>query len=582
MKKLFRKLIIAVLVIAAVAAFRLGSVLRDRPEPVCGYAVFFTDTGRFLNCYGEAEETQAPYAEDGEIWLPAVTALKGVGGELIGKRISIGGEETDISAYTGEDGSEKFVRASQLCREFGLSMRKYSGMLQIGPELEDIDSGRRDMLADELGYVKKETAPYTPETGEAVHIDPYRKSGYDTVVSWVRDLEEAYPELVTSFEAGTSVEGRTIYGFTMGRGERVIYMEAAIHASEYVTSNVIAYMADRYLVGYREDTCEEGYISYRELLDNFTFYIIPQVNPDGVNIAQNGFKASTLPVWTYDAQGANYPYQYKANANGVDLNRNFPYHWDPKLENGITWPSRRYYCGPEAASEPETRMIINIMQNIPAEAFIDVHKFGEELNWIDSDATPEYRARYTALASRLAEDSGFTDLGTEKTKFGGYAMNYNLHTNDVFSCVVEVCRLYPYNEGQLNLIVKNIWRMGLVIGEELLKLDDCKEGLRIELNGRTFVTISDASRSDDGISVAQLQAVIEAIGGSLTCDGSDEIAASLNGREVRRACADTVKPGEDVYALTPEGQCVNATHLLADLGVQVLLEGKTVKVTCPG
>ena len=147
---------------------------------------------------------------------------------------------------------------------------------------------------------------------------------------------------------------------------------------------------------------------------------------------------------------------------------------------------------------------------------------------------------------------------------------------------MEVCRLYPYNEGQLNLIVKNIWRMGLVIGEELLKLDDNKEGLRIELNGRTFVTVSDASRSDDGISFAQLKAVVEALGGTLQYDSSEQIDASLDGKEAHRICADAIRPGEDVYALAANGQCVNATHLLADLGVRILLDGKTVKVTYPG
>ena len=346
-----------------------------------------------------------------------------------------------------------------------------------------------------------------------------------------------------------------------------------------MTSNVIAYIADRYLAGYREDTCEEGYISYRELLDSFTFYIVPQVNPDGVNIAQHGFRASTLPVWKYDAQGADYPYQYKANANGVDLNRNFPYHWDPKLENGIMWPARRYYCGPEAASEPETRMIIDIMRNIPAEAFIDIHKFGETLNWIDSDATEEYRSRYSALAKRMAKDSGFEDLGCERVKFGGYAMNYNLHVNDVFSCVVEVCRLYPYNEGQLDKIIKRIWRLGLVLGEELLKLDDRKEGLRIELDGRTLVAISDASRRDDAISLTQLETIIEAVGGDVHYDDQGDVSVSFNGKNAVRSCSDTLKAGEDVYAVAADGRCVNATHLLADLGVSIILEGKTVKVT---
>jgi hypothetical protein len=224
-------------------------------------------------------------------------------------------------------------------------------------------------------------------------------------------------------------------------------------------------------------------------------------------------------------------------------------------------------------------MIIDIMRNIPAEAFIDIHKFGETLNWIDSDATDEYRSRYSALAKRMAEDSGFEDLGTERVEFGGYAMNYNLHVNDVFSCVVEVCRLYPYNEGQLDKIIKRIWRLGLVLGEELLKLDDRKEGLRIELDGRTLVAISDASRSDDAISLTQLETIIEAVGGDVHYDDTGDVSVSLNGKNAARNCSDTLKAGEDVYAVSADGRCVNATHLLADLGVSIILEGKTVKVT---
>ncbi|MBQ3999484.1 MAG: hypothetical protein II643_00635 [Oscillospiraceae bacterium] len=577
--RLYKKLIIAALVIACIAAFRFGAVFKDRTEPVSGYTVFFVGADRYLSSYGETEETLPPYIIENEIYVPALTVLKGLGGEIFGGKIRFGGQDTELSDYLRDDGTEEFVSAEELCSRFGLCRREYQDMLQIGFEMEDIDADQRALIAEELGYVRREKEPEKSPEGEAVRIDPYRKSTYDTVVSWVNDLEKAYPDLVTSFDAGTSVEGRTIPGFTMGRGERVIYMEAAIHASEYVTSNVIAYIADRYLAGYREDTCEEGYISYRELLDSFTFYIVPQVNPDGVNIAQHGFRASTLPVWKYDAQGADYPYQYKANANGVDLNRNFPYHWDPKLENGIMWPARRYYCGPEAASEPETRMIIDIMRNIPAEAFIDIHKFGETLNWIDSDATEEYRSRYSALAKRMAKDSGFEDLGCERVKFGGYAMNYNLHVNDVFSCVVEVCRLYPYNEGQLDKIIKRIWRLGLVLGEELLKLDDRKEGLRIELDGRTLVAISDASRRDDAISLTQLETIIEAVGGDVHYDDQGDVSVSFNGKNAVRSCSDTLKAGEDVYAVAADGRCVNATHLLADLGVSIILEGKTVKVT---
>jgi len=573
-----RKLLAAALIVAAAAGFALSADEKPAPVPDLTYEVFLADTGTFLSAFGEYSQTPAPYAEAGGFYVPAVTAIRGLGGEVIGKTVSFMGTETDLSEFTGAEG-EVFISAADLCSRFGLSMRRYGGLLQIGQECCDIPASERSAIEAQTGYTgyTDRAGEDTQELTEVTHIDPYRKSTVDNVISWIDSLEEAYPELVTSFTAGLSVEGREIKGFTMGRGERVIYMEAAIHPSEYVTSNVLMYIADRYLAGYRSGGHLDGYISFRELLDNFTFYIVPQLNPDGVNIVHNGFYASTLPVWKYDAQGANYPYQYKANANGVDLNRNFPYRWDPKLENNITWPCRRYYCGPYAASEPETQAVINVMNSIPAEAFLDFHKFGETISWHDSETDEAYVERYSALGNRLAADSGFDDVGEEYIEFGGYATNYNLHVNEVFACTVEICRFWNYNENRLDDVVRNIWRIGLVVGEELLKLDDVKEGLRIEADGRTVPGVTDGSRSDSFISAAQFTDAVAMMGGTAEVLEDGTAVLTLNGVTVARSCTDEVLDDGDVYVCAGGDTWFNATHMMAQAGGSAVLEGKTAR-----
>jgi protein MpaA len=64
-------------------------------------------------------------------------------------------------------------------------------------------------------------------------------------------------------------------------------------------------------------------------------WLIEAINPDGV---------------------AN---QVRGNANGVDLNRNFPYNWQPLSEPG-EWE----YGGSGPASEPETRAVVDFVSTI--------------------------------------------------------------------------------------------------------------------------------------------------------------------------------------------------------------------------
>lgn len=57
----------------------------------------------------------------------------------------------------------------------------------------------------------------------------------------------------------------------------------------------------------------------------------------------------------------------RANARGVDLNRNFPFGWDPG-SRGIYWP------GPRAASEAETRGMMRFLTAVKPTAVLSYHQ----------------------------------------------------------------------------------------------------------------------------------------------------------------------------------------------------------------
>ena len=91
----------------------------------------------------------------------------------------------------------------------------------------------------------------------------------------------------------------------------------------------------------------------------------------------------------------------RANWNGVDLNRNYPYKWEEVNEGVIGWT----YKGPNAGSEPETQLVMSIMSAYKPVMFIDVHTEGDTSltnGYFHSNANmSKYRAMLTDDARRV-------------------------------------------------------------------------------------------------------------------------------------------------------------------------------------
>jgi protein MpaA len=78
------------------------------------------------------------------------------------------------------------------------------------------------------------------------------------------------------------------------------------------------------------------------------------------------------------------------NADGVDLNRNFPYAWQP-----IGHPGRAEYSGSRPLSEPESRIAAAFLTRVRPEVTIWYHQHQDLVD--DSGGDPTIEARYAQL-----------------------------------------------------------------------------------------------------------------------------------------------------------------------------------------
>ena len=105
---------------------------------------------------------------------------------------------------------------------------------------------------------------------------------YEMVVSAVKKLNNAFPELTKLDEVGKSEEGRIIYALTINNpktGRELdkpgIYADGNIHGNEIQATEVTLYLANYLLTNYGKND------QITSLVDKKCFYIIPIVNPDG-------------------------------------------------------------------------------------------------------------------------------------------------------------------------------------------------------------------------------------------------------------------------------------------------------------
>ncbi|MGI5848548.1 MAG: M14 family zinc carboxypeptidase [Christensenellales bacterium] len=269
----------------------------------------------------------------------------------------------------------------------------------------DIPSEISDKPTDinEIGIAGMKT--FIPERKITDAVDSSQTYSYEQMLSDAQTLKTLYPDLIGTKSIGKSVEGRDILLIKFGKGEKKILLLGAHHAREYISSTFLMETVDQYAQGY---ACSSFYGSYdiKALLDQVTVYIVPMINPDGVNLVQNGIDSVKDPKNVKSMRMLQDSYdKWKANINGVDLNRQYPCHWDEK-ESNTDVPSSEKFKGYAPATEPEVKAIMALCNDNAFILAASLHTKGEVIYWADSGTNDVIEAG-SSMAETLSDVTGY-------------------------------------------------------------------------------------------------------------------------------------------------------------------------------
>lgn len=252
-----------------------------------------------------------------------------------------------------------------------------------------------------------------------------RKYPYRLMMRNINELIKTYPFLKLG-SIGYSVLGKNIPYIQIGNGEKHILYHASIHANEWITSVLLMKFIENFCIAYSAKQNIYGY-SAEELFNRVSLYIVPMVNPDGVDLVTGAVNPNSIIYQNYRniAYGfatIPFPDGWKANFNGVDLNLQFPAGWENakriKYDQGFTGPAPRDYVGPGPLTEPEALAIYNFTLAHNFALTISYHTQGKEIYWNFQNINPPNGYE---IGRKFSEVSGYSlEEVPYNSSFAGY------------------------------------------------------------------------------------------------------------------------------------------------------------------
>ena len=263
------------------------------------------------------------------------------------------------------------------------------------------------------------------------------------------ELTARYKDQIVCMPIGTSLDSRAIWEVIIGNPQapKAIFIEAAVHGREWMNSWMLMKQIEELMQNW-ETPIAQG-VELGDIFEKCAVYIIPMVNPDGVTISQCGIEAirnEALRANLYLMDGAVNPARWKANAAGVDINRNFVTGWGNK--NPKFLPASQSYVGLFPFSELETMAIATVFIQRKYDIAVSYHSMEGAIYW-NIGQSGELLDKTAALAIEVSQITGYS-FG-EQSVMNGLDYNWMMIDQNTPTILIETgtvaCPL-PYSQWQ--------------------------------------------------------------------------------------------------------------------------------------
>jgi g-D-glutamyl-meso-diaminopimelate peptidase len=282
---------------------------------------------------------------------------------------------------------------------------------------------------------------------------------YEVMVRDIERLEVRYPFIETG-TCGKSVLGKNLYYIKLGSGPNEVFYNASHHGLEWITSTLLMKFIENFSKAFANKTNLSCYSAF-DIWNKSTIYIMPMVNPDGVDLVLDGLQTNNpfyADLIKWNNGSADFSKNWQANIKGVDLNHNYDAAWNLSKQAedsyGITGPGPTRFSGSFPESEPESKAVADFTRSHNFTLVLAYHSQGRIIYWNYSDLIPvgaqtiaqllsEVSGYELSQTSGIASYAGYKDWFISKYKKPGFTIEVGSGTNPL--PITQIGTIYSDN-----------------------------------------------------------------------------------------------------------------------------------------